>query len=758
MRIASVNYKHRRVKAICCMTCILLVGLYGCTTDVFNAEKVKAAYQDRFPVKDIDPEMDWKMTGPLPVDIAINEDWGTDYTVRIYTANPLAPGSDAKVLGEGVANRDMHFITTIDCPSILNTLYVTRMDTKGRVSAKPVKVSGGTLTASFGWRGNTRTRNVKNTSTRYAGTECPYTEARIEQMLKDAEAYDGKKPLYQGVYKTSKKQINELNISEKPDRDFTLIVAPGTNLGINDEISVPDGVEIVVAPGGTLSLKGSPHTLCFTGNSSLVVLGNYSDGGSEQGIIDSDGQGGFVLDNTGTNYNAGTISVRGDITLTAGTVLYNYGRLETPKKLGDEGGMLINHCYARCATLENVSVDMQPLSYLTCETFRPGSHAQLLLGNNAFVDVTGTAALECVIGGPVSDGEQALFRLSNDITDGTGSCTGYVHFETNATAHGLESFIENNGDGLCDLSRTGHANVYIPSDACNGNTGNEPVEPDSGNGDDDNWTLPDTPLPYTYVFEDNYPLVGDYDFNDVVLDVTTEYQREKKTNQIRKIQLNISLAAVGASKAVGIGLRIVGITPVDIAEVTAGGDKKSFQQSFNTPYNLFHFNSGTLMENGTGNEVIIPIAGEAHEALGSTVGTLINTGAGVTEEVRTYEVIIELSDQTSWEPLFSKDNLDFFICYQYKNMQRRMEVHLYEFWKYGATSYGTIQKENLDLAGNNTWAVCVPYRFRYPKETVNISVTSTPSEGAYPLFIGWAEDRNTNQDWYNYPNEDKVYR
>ena len=43
-----------------------------------------------------------------------------------------------------------------------------------------------------------------------------------------------------------------------------------------------------------------------------------------------------------------------------------------------------------------------------------------------------------------------------------------------------------------------------------------------------------------------------------------------------------------------------------------------------------------------------------------------------------------------------------------------MEVHLYEFWGYGATAAGTIQQENLDLAGNNTWAICVPYGFRYP--------------------------------------------
>ena len=44
---------------------VISMLLQGCKDDVFNPEKVKAAYQDKFPVKNIDPAMDWKMTaGP----------------------------------------------------------------------------------------------------------------------------------------------------------------------------------------------------------------------------------------------------------------------------------------------------------------------------------------------------------------------------------------------------------------------------------------------------------------------------------------------------------------------------------------------------------------------------------------------------------------------------------------------------------------------------------------------------------------------
>lgn len=244
----------------------------------------------------------------------------------------------------------------------------------------------------------------------------------------------------------------------------------------------------------------------------------------------------------------------------------------------------------------------------------------------------------------------------------------------------------------------------------------------------------------------------------IIFDVETILHTEGKTNHIKRIQLDVTLAAAGASKALGVGLRIVGISKSDIKEITTGGADRRFQTSFDDPYSLFNYNSGTHMEDGDPS-VVIPIAGEVHNVFGRSPGTMINTGGtSITANMYTYEIIIELADQTKTEPLFSKDNLDFFICYQYKSMQQRMEVHLYEFWGYGATAAGTVQQENLDLAGNNTWAICVPYGFRYPIETINISRTDNPTASAYPDFIYWAKNRSSHQDWYTNPVKANVYR
>lgn len=96
----------------------------SCEKDVFSPEKVKATYEDKFPVKDIDPQMDWKMTRQVKVNISVYEDSETDYIIRIYDSNPLIANSTAKLLAEGTMSNNVSFITTMDCPITLTDVFV----------------------------------------------------------------------------------------------------------------------------------------------------------------------------------------------------------------------------------------------------------------------------------------------------------------------------------------------------------------------------------------------------------------------------------------------------------------------------------------------------------------------------------------------------------------------------------------------------------------------------------------------------------
>lgn len=104
---------------------------------------------------------------------------------------------------------------------------------------------------------------------------------------------------------------------------------------------------------------------------------------------------------------------------------------------------------------------------------------------------------------------------------------------------------------------------------------------------------------YTYAFEDNYPSAGDYDFNDIVLNVSTEYTKEKSTNAIKSIQYNITLSAVGATKQLGAALRLVDVNKSAIASVSFNGRTEMRSTLANSM-----FENSAIESNG--NEVVIP--------------------------------------------------------------------------------------------------------------------------------------------------------
>lgn len=141
----NIQYKRFLPLVILAMSILL----QGCKDDVFNPEKVKAAYQDRFPVKNIDPAMDWKMTQQVRVNVSVSEDTGIDYTIRIYDKNPLISRSSAKLLAEGTANNTTVFTTVMDCPSVLTSAFVCRTDAHSRNIVKYVSIQNGQLLRQF---------------------------------------------------------------------------------------------------------------------------------------------------------------------------------------------------------------------------------------------------------------------------------------------------------------------------------------------------------------------------------------------------------------------------------------------------------------------------------------------------------------------------------------------------------------------------------------------------------------------------------
>lgn len=756
----NIQYKRFLPLVILAMSMLL----QGCKDDVFNPEKVKAAYQDKFPVKNIDPAMDWKMTQQVRVNVSVSEDAGIDYTIRIYDKNPLISRSSAKLLAEGTANNTTVFTTVMDCPSVLTSAFVCRTDAHSRNIVKYVSIQNGQLHAAFGSSpATTRAAWTRSVSIETYSPE--KSEAEITAMLSSAEEIRPNTDFQNGkAYKISKDNIyrNKISKDGMGSDNPAIIIIEGSWEPNGNNMTVERGFEFYVIDGGEIVIPDE-HTFTLVQSSRFIVYAGGTIKGNDIELTNASG-GSY-------NYNAGTMEID-DFHVSQGGAFYNCGTVRVDEMNFDSGCKFINQGKAYIGkTDSNITIDngcylyaeefvgtlnMGDTSSAEIEDF--GDHSnnyntRITMGDNSMITVLDEAELSQVkFIGP--DNEYALVKIK-EIEDINGfSSQGNIYYEVEeidddiTQENWLAKFLDaiKNTEGT--ISKWGESPITIPAGDCTGE-GNTPDESGS--------ETPTDPVSYTYVFEDNFPLVGDYDFNDVVLDVETYYHREKNTNHIKRIQLDVTLAAAGASKPLGVGLRITGINKSDIQEIKTGGDDSRFQESFNSSYNKFRYNNVTYMEDSDPS-VVIPIAGEVHNVFGVEPGEMVNTGIGVTAKEYTYEVIIELTDQTRTEPLFSKDNLDFFICYQYKSMEQRMEVHLYEFWGYGATAAGTIQQENLDLAGNNTWAICVPYGFRYPKETINVSRTDIPEASAYPEFIYWAQDRTQYTEWYEHPVEENVYR
>lgn len=745
---------------------ILTVGilLQGCKDDVFNPEKVKAAYQDRFPVKNIDPAMDWKMTQQVRVNVSVSEDTGIDYTIRIYDKNPLISRSSAKLLAEGTANNTTVFTTVMDCPSVLTSAFVCRTDAHSRNIVKYVSIQNGQLHAAFGSSpATTRAAWTRSVSIETYSPE--KSEAEIIAMLSNAEKISPNTDFKNGkAYKISKGSTYKNKISKDgmgSDNPAIIIIEGswepnGNNMTVGNgfELYVIDGGEIIIPDNHTLTLVQSSRFIVYKGGTikgNDIELTNASGGSYNYnaGTMEIDD---FHVNQEGAFYNCGTVRVD-EMDFDSGCKFINQGKAYIGKN--NSSITIDNGCYLYVEEFVG-TLNMGDTSSAEIEDFEGHSNkynTRITMGDNSMITVLDEAELsQAQFMGP--NNEYALVKINKIEDIGNFSSQGNIHYEVKEIDDDITEdrweakFLDAIKNTQGTISKWGESPITIPAGDCTGE-GNTPDESGS--------ETPTDPVSYTYVFEDNFPLVGDYDFNDVVLDVETHYHREQKTNHIKRIQLDVTLAAAGATKALGVGLRIVGINKSAIKEIKTGGNDSRFQESFNSSYNKFRYNNVTYMEDSDPS-VVIPIAGEVHNVFGVEPGEMVNTGIGVTAKKYTYEVIIELADQTRTEPPFSKDNLDFFICYQYKSMEQRMEVHLYEFWGYGATAAGTIQQENLDLAGNNTWAICVPYGFRYPKETINVSRTDIPEASAYPEFIYWAQDRTQYTEWYEHPVKENVYR
>lgn len=715
--------------------------------DLFDFEKTKDIYEQTFPIKDIDPSMTWKTTNLINASVGINEDEGVDYKIGIYDADPLFNAKEAHLLAEGIANNSLQFTTSIDVPNALKEVYILRTDAKNRHILKCVSIENGTIHTSF---------NIAQATTRsnaIARAEGIYTPEQSEQEIKALlsnaiELTPSTLIENGGVYKISKgNTFDGIPANHGCSQRATIIVEGNWSVAnTNKEHKFNTGIDIYMLSGANFDI--SNKTVFVVGSTRFVIYPNGSITGSSNSVLN------FTNASKGNvNYNGGEIKIKTLQSSEPNGYFYNAGTVEVEKLSIDNNGIFANYghltakethantilengCKAQIENFTGIGLTTHENSYIGITHLKQNWNRKITLGANSMVYIQGDTQMGGnTITGP-SNG-YALVKVDKIDNVQNSRLSGNVYYEiqnsgnlTNAQDW-LKPFIEALKNSNGTFSRYGESPLYLPAGHCTGE-GNTPNE----------WGEDITdlnPMKYTYAFEDNFPQPGDYDFNDIIMNVSTDYTKGEK-NKIEKIHYQVSINAVGAIKKLGAGLRLVGISKSQIESITFGGDASIRETLHNSVFENATTEAGD-------NNVVIPLFGDAHAIYGYGANrTFLNTKTERVNHIKTLEIIITLADKSQTKPAITKENLDFFIAYKHGN-SARTEVHLYEFLNYGATARGTIHDENIAAAGNRTWAICIP-EFKYPSEFSSI-------KDAYPVFEQWAQNHTSHLDWYRFPSDDK---
>ncbi|WP_159738765.1 LruC domain-containing protein [Vibrio atypicus] len=265
----------------------------------------------------------------------------------------------------------------------------------------------------------------------------------------------------------------------------------------------------------------------------------------------------------------------------------------------------------------------------------------------------------------------------------------------------------------------------------------------------------------TFAYEDQYPLVGDYDMNDVLMNVKfTEYQLD---NQVIRLKIEGQIAALGGDNRSGFAIRLPNVARSDIKEdsvdLTINGtlsNAEVLEADTTDAVFIIHEDLWDITE-----------AGEAENC--TMFRTQDNCGTAYRPS---WQLTLSLKNAVAMSamPEFPYDPFIFAAPGHYYGEVglevsggypgRGLEIHL----KNNAPTskfVSTYKTKGVDASSGDThfhdanglpWAIEIPNTWKHPLEQVNILE-------AYTQFAGFAQDSSGNTDptWYTQSTASKIY-
>ena len=237
----------------------------------------------------------------------------------------------------------------------------------------------------------------------------------------------------------------------------------------------------------------------------------------------------------------------------------------------------------------------------------------------------------------------------------------------------------------------------------------------------------------TLAYEDNWPSLGDYDFNDLV--IRERFRTVYDANGlVSGFILDGFIAARGASKSNGFALRLVDIEGAQIESATLNINGNSYQK--------------TVENNQTDAVVSLWSNSQTYTQTGETGKcSLFNTN----KQCAQFDPVPFSFDVkfTNSQLSLNHSALDFFI---YRTADRTLEIHMPEYaptdW-FNTARFGQnqdtsdpSQQRYFKSVNNLPWAIKITDDWHYPREYIDVL-------WAYPDYEQWVESSGSQSaDWY----------
>lgn len=257
----------------------------------------------------------------------------------------------------------------------------------------------------------------------------------------------------------------------------------------------------------------------------------------------------------------------------------------------------------------------------------------------------------------------------------------------------------------------------------------------------------------TVAFEDNYPALGDADYNDAVVQTATELVTAAD-GRVKEIVVTDHLIARGAGYDHAVGVAIDGVP----ANVTGSIAIERFTSAGLTSTSAAEPIAGRLVVTADGQTSV-----RVEDLFPSTRGAFA-AGSGYTNTTTTIPEAAPASarlrivfDTPIATASLATPPFDPFLLVKHGN--ERWDVHLPGHDGFLGRPAGLPTETGttafLDGAGN-PWALLVPYDWRYPLEARRIGDADT-TNAAYPQFATWVATRGASAaTWYRTPSTSKV--